>query len=255
MANRMNRRAFLGSVALGAGALASGRGSGAGAASEARPNILFCMSDDQSWLHASAYGSKFVDTPAFDRVAREGALFTNTFVSCPTCCPSRATVLTGQDFYRLGEGASNWGTLDTSYGVYPDRLEAAGYHVGYTGKGWAPGDWGYAGWPRNPAGPLYRTERLASRPTDMVVNPCDYTANFRKFLTDRKPGQPFGFWYGCFEPHRPYVNGSGLRAGKRLEDVDVPPFLPDIPEIRSELLDYALEVELFDSHLVLGHVS
>ena len=45
--------------------------------------------------------------------------------------------------------------------------------------------------------------------------------------------------------------GSGLRAGKKLEDVEVPPFLPDDPAVRSDLLDYALEIEWFDRHLGL----
>ncbi|MHC4541029.1 MAG: sulfatase-like hydrolase/transferase, partial [Planctomycetota bacterium] len=53
-----------------------------------RPNILFCISDDQTWLHCSAYGSRMVKTPHFDRVAREGVLFSNAFVSVPSCNPS-----------------------------------------------------------------------------------------------------------------------------------------------------------------------
>ena len=44
-----------------------------------RPNILFAIADDASWMHFSAYGCRFVKTPNFDRVAREGALFNNVF--------------------------------------------------------------------------------------------------------------------------------------------------------------------------------
>ncbi|MBL8177733.1 MAG: sulfatase-like hydrolase/transferase, partial [Bryobacterales bacterium] len=76
-----------------------------------RPNILLCISDDQSWKHTGAYGSKMVKTPAFDRIAREGVLFQRNFTSNPTCSPSRSSLLTGQAFYRLEEGAQNWGTL------------------------------------------------------------------------------------------------------------------------------------------------
>jgi uncharacterized sulfatase len=57
------------------------------------------------------------------------------------------------------------------------------------------------------------------------------------------------FWYGCTEPHREYDPGIGLKSGKRLEDVQVPPYLPDAPETRSELLDYYSEIEHFDLHL------
>jgi len=77
----------------------------------------------------------------------------------------------------------------------------------------------------------------------------DYAANFREFLEARQPGQPFCFWYGSKEPHRVYEQGSGLRAGKRLEDVIVPPYLPDCEAVRSDLLDYALEIEWSDTHL------
>ena len=50
-----------------------------------RPNILFAISDDQSWMHASAYGDKGTRTPAFDRIAEEGILFTHAYASCPSC--------------------------------------------------------------------------------------------------------------------------------------------------------------------------
>lgn len=211
------------------------------------PNILFCISDDQSWLHASAYGSRMVKTPFFDRMAREGILFTQAYVSSPTCCPSRGSVLTGQTFYRLGEGAQNWGTLDRSYKVYPDLLEAAGYHVGCTGKGWAPGDWKAAGRTRNPSGPVY--SKLHGTPPTKDIASLDYAANFRDFLDGRHASRPFCFWYGGFEPHREYEKDSGLRAGKKLEDAEVPSFLPDNGEVRADLLDYALEIEWFDTHL------
>lgn len=61
--------------------------------------------------------------------------------------------------------------------------------------------------------------------------------------------QPFCFWYGATEPHRVFEQGSGLRAGKQLASAPPPPFLPDVPEVRSDLLDYCLEIEWFDTHL------
>ena len=61
-----------------------------------RPNILFCISDDQSYAHTGANGDPVVQTPAFDRVAREGLRFTHAFCDAPTCGPSRSAILTGQ---------------------------------------------------------------------------------------------------------------------------------------------------------------
>ena len=49
-----------------------------------RPNILFCLADDWGWPHASAYGDEGVHTPNFDRIAKEGVLFHQTYVSSPS---------------------------------------------------------------------------------------------------------------------------------------------------------------------------
>lgn len=61
--------------------------------------------------------------------------------------------------------------------------------------------------------------------------------------------KPFHFWYGSKEPHRHYAKGSGRRAGKRIDDVQVPYFLPDTEEVRSDMLDYMTEIDYFDQHL------
>ena len=71
-----------------------------------RPNILFVISDDQSWPHTGAYGCNFVNTPAFDRLAREGLLFENAFCNAPQCSPARAVALTGLNMWRLEEASS-----------------------------------------------------------------------------------------------------------------------------------------------------
>src|SRR3954452_14004402 len=118
-----------------------------------RPNILMCVADDWSYGHASAYGDPVVRTPAFDRVAREGALFHHVHCAASSCTPSRAAMLTGRWPHELGEGGSLWSALPAEYAVYPDLLEKAGYAVGCEGKGWGPGDFKAGGRTRNPAGP------------------------------------------------------------------------------------------------------
>ncbi len=191
-----------------------------------RPNILFCIADDWSWPHAGAYGDRVVKTPAFDRVAREGVLFRRAFCSSPSCTPSRGAILTGQSFSRLEEGGNLWSTLQKKFAVYPDLLEAAGYHVGLQGKGWGPGDFKVSGWTRNPAGPPSRS--------------------FADFLVNVPDGKPFCFWFGSSDPHRPYETGSGEKSGMSLGAVTVPPHFPDVPEVRRDMLDYYFEVERFD---------
>lgn len=194
--------------------------------SEKRPNLLFCISDDQSWAHTGAMGDRVVRTPVFDRVAEEGVLFTHCFCSSPSCTPSRGAILTGRHFWELDEGALLWSTLSTRFAVYADLLEQAGYHIGLMGKGWGPGEYRVGGWSRNPAGPSYES--------------------FAEFLKAKPDGQPFCFWFGSFDPHRPYEAGSGVGRGMNLNEVRLPPFLPDVPEIRSDICDYYFEIERYD---------
>jgi arylsulfatase A-like enzyme len=191
-----------------------------------RPNILLCTADDWGHPHAGAYGDKVVKTPTFDRVAREGFLFTHAFSAAPSCTPSRAAILTGQAPHRLEEGGNLHGFLPTKFAVYPDLLEEAGYAVGFTGKSWGPGNFQAGGRTRNPAGPSFKS--------------------FEEFLKTVPADKPFCFWFGSGDPHRPYEKGSGIAAGMKPDDVVVPPYLPDTPEIRSDILDYYVEVQRFD---------
>jgi uncharacterized sulfatase len=235
----MNRRNFFRTAAAAAGLLHS--------SPPDRPNILFCIADDQSYPDAGAYGRGFPRTPAFDRVAREGVLFHNAFVSAPSCCPSRGSLLTGQAFYRLREASMNHTVWPGGFPLYPDLLGAAGYHTGCTGKGWGPGDWRASGRKHNPAGPEYNRHQLA--PQARNISAVDYATNFETFLKERPAGSPFCFWAGFQEPHRAYEPGAGVRHGLRLEAIPVPGFLPDSPEVRSDLADYGFEIESCDRHL------
>jgi arylsulfatase A-like enzyme len=247
----MTRREALG-VAAGA-FLATG--SEAGAAVAKRPNILFAIADDWGFHHAGAYGCDWIKTPAFDRIAKAGVLFNNTFTSNPKCSPCRATILTGRNTWQIKEAINHYSIFPRDFAVYPDVLEKAGYFSGCTGKGWGPGDFESTGWPHNPAGKEWNA--LKDNPPTDGIAPVDYAGNFQAFLKEKPADKPFCFWLGGHEPHRPYEQGSGLRAGKKLKDVKVPAYLPDNKIVRSDLLDYALEVEWFDKHvgLALEHLE
>ncbi len=212
-----------------------------------RPNILFALADDQSWLDTSATGSATARTPTFDRVAKEGVLFSHSFATCPSCTPSRSSILTGRHIWQLEQAGVLYGTIPAKYPLCSHLLEDAGYHVGFTGKGWGPGDWKVGGLKRPPLGAEYNDKRMASVPGG--IDERDYAANFEAFLEKRPANAPFFFWFGCTEPHRVYEDGIGLRSGKKLEDVSVPKFWPDTPLVRSDLLDYAFEIEWMDAHL------
>lgn len=150
-------------------------------------------------------------------------------------------------------GALGWAGLSLT-GSHPPATANPGQArrpnilVGFTGKGWGPGDRKRGGWTQNPAGPEYSTQKLATVLWN-GIDRADYAGNFEAFLAQRPEGAPFCFWYGGHEPHRTYEKGSGLKSGKNLADVSVPAFLPDDAAVRGDMLDCFLEVEWFDSQL------
>ena len=242
-----SRREFL--AAGGAAALAACAAGERGSTPTKRPNILLAYSDDISYPHMSAYGTKGLSTPAFDRVAAEGALFLHSYTGAPSCTPSRSCILAGQQLYRLREAGCLFGTFPADIGVYPRLLEAAGYHVGHTAKGWGPGELEPGGRDASPCGDPYNEHRYQPGEVLEGINATNYAENFRAFLAARPAGAPFCFWCGVTEAHRKYQPGAGVAAGKKLEDVAVPAFLPDTPEIRGDILDYFVEIEWFDQHV------
>jgi len=215
-----------------------------GHAAAKRPNILLCISDDQSYAHTGANGDPVVKTPAFDRVAREGILFTHAFCDAPTCGPSRSAILTGQPIWQLEEAGNIHSTLPKKFITYTDVLAKAGYSVGYTGKGWSPGRLAAGGRDSNPAGQEFGKRRL--KPPFRGMRNTDYAANFDDFLAQVNKGQPFCFWLGTSEPHRGFELGAGKRTGKDPAKVIVPKIFPDHPVVRSDILDYYVEIEHFD---------
>jgi len=214
-----------------------------------RPNILFAIADDASFPHFSAYGTDWVQTPAFDRVAEEGLLFTRAYTPNAKCAPSRSAILTGRNSWQLEEAAQHWPYFPEQFVTYVEALAQNGYHVGHTGKGWAPGIARAEGQPRHLAGPPF--EAHTADPPAAHISGIDYARNFTSFLDDRPDGAPFCFWYGGYEPHRAYDYGVGRReGGSALHDIDrVPDFWPDTDTVRTDLLDYAFEIEHFDRHL------
>ena len=212
--------------------------------SSARPNILFCISDDQSFAHTSANGDPVVHTPAFDRIAREGLRFEHAFCDAPTCGPSRSAILTGQPIWRLEEAGNIHSTLPAKFRTYPELLQQAGYAVGSTGKAWSPGRLEPGDRDVNPAGRVYSARIL--QPPFRGISNKDYAGNFEDFLNQVKPDQPFCFWLGTHESHRGFQAGIGKESGKDLEKIQVPSVFPDNDVIRSDIADYLVEVEYFD---------
>ena len=242
------------------------------AADAKRPNILFIFADDWG-RHASAYAridgpggvNDVLRTPHFDRVANEGVLFRRAFVSAPSCTPCRSALISGQHFWRTGRGSILRGAIwDGSNPAFPLLLRDAGYHIGETYKVWSPGTpvdapYGAGKYAYEKAGG--RFNQFSENVTRLVAGGTpvesakqalydEVKGNFKAFLADRRPGQPFCYWFGPTNVHRKWIKGSG----KALWGIDpdglrgkMPPFLADVPEVREDLADYFGEAQALDA--------
>ncbi|HJP30507.1 MAG TPA: sulfatase [Candidatus Latescibacteria bacterium] len=238
-----------------------------------RPNILFAFADDWG-RYASAYArhegegslSALIDTPNFDRVAGEGALFRNAYVAAPSCTPCRSSLLSGSYFWQTGMGAILAGAVwDETIPTYPLELEKAAYHIGYTYKVWSPGrmvnaPYGGKRTQYEPAGNEYRnfsfyaTDHVDSHGVDgaKLLLYDETRANFDAFLADRQDDTPFCYWWGPTNTHRRWQKGSG----KALWDIEpddlqgrLPEFLPDVHDVREDVADYLGECMAVDAGL------
>ncbi len=244
----------------------------AAAAAAERPNILFVFADDWGF-YSDAYVEEgvtpwnaFAPTPNFNRVAEEGVLFTNAFVNSPQCTPSRSALFSGQSFYRTGLAAIQDGIWDYTNPSFPMMLRESGYHIGYTSKVWSPGT------PRDaPFGGREHAYEAAGRDFDEFSQSIDAAmergvsiddakaelfsqvrSNFTDFLSDREGDEPWLYWFGGRNPHRTWIKGSGEALwGIDPDDLEghMPPFLPDVHEVREDLADYYGEIHAFDAML------
>lgn len=254
----------------------------ASGADQKRPNILFAFADDWG-RYASIYAevsgkgtpNDVVQTPNFDRVAREGVLFKNAHVTAPSCTPCRSSLLSGQYFFRTGRGAILQGAIwDKSIPTYPLLLRDAGYHIGKVFKVWSPG---------TPRDAPYGEQEYGYETPGLNFNSFSQTAtklvsegksvaeakqllldkvgrDFDSFLKAQPEGKPFCFWFGPTNTHRKWTLGSG----KALWGLDpdklkgkLPGFLPDVPLVREDFADYLGEAMAFDAGLgvLLGRLE
>ena len=241
---------------------------------DSRPNIVFIFADDwgrYAGSYAELDGPGTVNdllrgrTPNIDRVAREGALFRRAFVSAPSCTPSRSALLSGQHFWRTGRGAILRGAVwDPAIPSYPLLLRDAGYHIGETYKVWSPGrpdDAPYGGGDYRYEAAGRRFNTFSQNVTRLVREGAalesakqalyaEVRGNFDAFLERRPAGQPYCYWFGPTNVHRTWIRGSGAALwGLNPDDLKgrMPPFLPDVPEVREDLADYFGEILALDA--------
>ena len=236
------------------------------ARADKKPNILMLFADDLG-RYASAYASKnqpsandIISTPTFDRIASEGVLATNAFVSAPSCSPCRASLISGRHFFTNGscsqlhyrwhgpEASDPWAEISG----YAEILQKSGYHIGVTHKDHVRGK--KFGPQFNKAGrKVNGFSQYVSKDGEIPKRKEDHyeecRANFRSFLEKRDKKQPFMYHFHPTNPHRSWTRGSGKNLwGLNPEKLKgkMPPFLPDVPVVREDLADYLGEAMAFD---------
>jgi len=175
-----------------------------------RPNIIFIMSDDHASHAISCYGSKINKTPNFDRIAKEGMRFTNSFCTNSICAPCRAVILTGK-YSHINGVKDNALTFDGSQQTFPKLLQQAGYETAMIGKWHLKTDpTGFDYWNILPGQGLYynpamiemgQRKNYVGYVTDIIT---DQALNWIKNRTGNKP---FCLMYHHKAPHREWEPG------------------------------------------------
>ena len=195
-----------------------------------QPNILFIMSDDHAQQAISSYGSTLIETPNIDRLAREGALFENSFVTNSICAPSRAVLLTGK-YSHINGVRDNRDTFDGSQPTFPKLLQQAGYHTAIVGK-WhlktAPTGFDY--WNVLIGQGQYYNPRMIEMGDTVQYSGYATTVTTDialKALKNRPKDKPFCLLYQHKAPHRNFMPEPQYFSAYSEEDIPLPPTFYD----------------------------
>jgi arylsulfatase A-like enzyme len=186
----------------------------ANAAADARPNILFIMSDDHAAHAMTCYGSVINQTPHLDRIAKEGARLDRCFVTNSICTPSRATILTGK--YSHLNGVPVFNRFDGSQPNVAKMLQAAGYYTSVVAKWHLTSDpTGFDDWDILPGQGRYHDPVFINKDGKRVVKGycSDVTTDIAlAFLEKRPKDKPFFMMLHHKAPHRPWEPSEKYKA-------------------------------------------
>lgn len=217
-----------------------------------RPNILFLLSDDHSYPYLGCYGRSDVKTPNLDRFAAEGMRFDRMFVGCPQCVPSRATLMTGRSAVAI-RMVRFTSPLPAELPALPDLLRAkGGYFTGVGGRHYhldGPSGAGPNACPEIDAVIKKHGLRTFAQRVDYVEKGGGLKNFGRKlaaFLDAAPKDKPWFFWLGFSDPHHVW-DAKGPRGVPNPAQLTLPPHLPDLPGVRSDLARYIAEVEHLDA--------
>jgi len=214
-------------------------------------NFLLITADDLEWSTVGVYGSQVENiTPHIDKLASEGLRFTNAHVNIALCQPSRQSLLTGR--YPHNNGAPGFQPIADDVPILQESLKSAGYLNGSIGKTRhlqpvERFDWDLGPDAGNPGEGIWMHHLGNGRDVELYKS---YMTEFLQLA--KKKGQPFWLMLNTHDPHKPFYGDGGDEFDYPVsriyssEEIEVPGFLPDLPEVREELARYYTSVRRAD---------
>lgn len=207
------------------------------------PNLILIIADDMAWDDCGACGHPNIQTPNIDKLADDGMMFHNAFLMTSSCSPSRASIITGAYPHLTDAEQLHW-ELPAEKITFVEKLKEAGYWTGQAGK-WHLGDH-----------VKDRFHILAEENTDKLRQSYGELPSrdnsgahlWVPLLEHRPDDQPFFLWLAAIDPHRGYEEGI-IERPHTLEDVILPPYVPDTEEVRKDYALYYDEISRMDQYI------
>jgi len=199
---------------------------------EQRPNLVLIIADDMAWDDCGAYGHPHIQTPNLDALAAGGMRFDNAFLTCSSCSPSRSSIITGRYPHATNGAHQLHNNLPADQQTFVDVLRKAGYYTALAGK-------------------LHPRKTTGERFDKLYGTGAKETGGCGEWvrcLKERPQDKPFFAWLASTDPHRSY-SPNAIPQPHQAEDVIVPPYLPDTPEVREDLALYYDEISRLDSYV------
>ena len=225
----MKRRQFLkiSALSIGTFSLSACANNPVKTRQKRRPNIVLIIGDDISDADFGCYGHPNIRTPNVDKLAADGLRFTNTYLTTSQCSPTRCSIITGR--YPHNTGAPELHTpLPEGQVMFPAILKKAGYYTAAAGK-WHMGNYAKSAFDKIDGGGPGGEERWV------------------ELLQERPKDKPFLMWFASYDAHRGWDNK--IQAKRHTpQDVVIPPYLIDTPDVRKDMAKYYDEVQRLDRY-------
>ena len=196
----------------------------------AAPNFIFILGDDINRDHIGCYGGVDCKTPNIDRLAEDGVRFTKAYTSVAMCAPFRQELYSGRTPWRTKSFLNHSHSIPETKSL-PHYLQPLGYRVGLIGKG-------HIG-PRS----VYPFEMLGDSRKD---SNRFYLEKAKVFIESaRKEEKSFCLFIASHDAHAPFTTGDPSQY--KAEDLTIPPYWKDTPELRETLVKYYAEISNLDA--------